>query len=255
LESDLALQKAPGESGMKPAEKQVVLHPIMFALYPVAFLYSANQIVFDFSITYAPAIASVAFAGLLWLAFSRVFSGWQRAAVVTSTVLMGVFSYGALQQFLTASFTSGSEATPFWIKLVTVCFLAVILCLTAVLRWSQYLQQANYILNVVSIFLVAGPLFQAGMGNFGTYALRDALPDRAAFDQNPLAGKQLSDRPDIYYFILDGYGREDVLKEDFDFDNAEFLSALRDRGFEVADQATANYPATIISVSSAVNFT
>lgn len=240
---------------MKSAHKQVVLHPVMFALYPVAFLYSANKIVFDFSITYAPAIVSVAFAGVLWLAFGRLFSSWERAAVVTSAVLMGIFSYGSLQQFLTAGFTSGGEAAPFWIKLITLCFVAVILCVAAVLRWSQYLQQANYILNVVSIFLVAGPLFQAGMWNFGTYALRAALPDRAAFDENPLVGKKPADRPDIYYFILDGYGREDVLKEDFGFDNAQFLSALRDRGFAVAGQATANYPATIVSVSSALNFT
>ena len=30
-------------------------------------------------------------------------------------------------------------------------------------------------------------------------------------------------RPDIYYIILDGYARSDVMKSLFDFDNSGFL--------------------------------
>ena len=36
-------------------------------------------------------------------------------------------------------------------------------------------------------------------------------------------------RPDIYYIILDGYARHDVMKSHFDFDNSAFLEHLEAR--------------------------
>lgn len=61
------------------------------------------------------------------------------------------------------------------------------------------------------------------------------------------------DRPDIYYIILDGYARGDVLARNYAFDNSPFLDGLRRRGFYVADKSCANYPVTILSLSSSLN--
>jgi len=41
-------------------------------------------------------------------------------------------------------------------------------------------------------------------------------------------------RPDIYYIVLDGYGRSDRLEEYFGYDNSAFTAALAERGFHVA---------------------
>jgi hypothetical protein len=59
--------------------------------------------------------------------------------------------------------------------------------------------------------------------------------------------------PDIYYIILDGYGRSDVLKN-LGYDNSPFLDSLRDLGFIVAECAQSNYAQTKLSVSSSLNF-
>lgn len=59
--------------------------------------------------------------------------------------------------------------------------------------------------------------------------------------------------PDIYYLILDGYARGDVLQKSYDFDNSEFLDGLRQRGFYVADKSCTNYPGTAFSLSSSLN--
>ena len=58
---------------------------------------------------------------------------------------------------------------------------------------------------------------------------------------------------DIYYIVLDGYARADVLQDQYDFDNGPFLEALRQRGFRVADESRANYYWTFLSLSSALN--
>jgi hypothetical protein len=60
--------------------------------------------------------------------------------------------------------------------------------------------------------------------------------------------------PDIYYIVFDGYGREDVLRETYQYDNSEFINYLTNKGFYVADQSSSNYPQTYLSVASALNF-
>jgi hypothetical protein len=59
--------------------------------------------------------------------------------------------------------------------------------------------------------------------------------------------------PDIYYIVLDGYARSDILKEMYNFDNSEFLTHLKANGFIVPASNHSNYPATPLSISSTLN--
>ena len=59
--------------------------------------------------------------------------------------------------------------------------------------------------------------------------------------------------PDIYYIILDGYARTDVMKAFFDFDNTPFLDRLEKQGFYIARDSTANYCQTPLSLSASLN--
>ncbi len=63
-----------------------------------------------------------------------------------------------------------------------------------------------------------------------------------------------SNTPDIYYIILDGYGRADMLADLYGFDNLPFLAYLQQRGFYVADESYTNYIQTIYSIPSGLNF-
>jgi hypothetical protein len=65
---------------------------------------------------------------------------------------------------------------------------------------------------------------------------------------------EAQDRPDIYYIILDGYARSDILKEIYNLDNADFLASLRARGFFVAEGSYSNYSQTHLSLASSLNF-
>ncbi len=59
--------------------------------------------------------------------------------------------------------------------------------------------------------------------------------------------------PDIYYIILDGYTRADVLRELYHYDNSEFLNELEKRGFYVAKSSRSNYTDTVHSIASSLN--
>jgi hypothetical protein len=60
--------------------------------------------------------------------------------------------------------------------------------------------------------------------------------------------------PDIYYIIVDTYGRTDVLKKYAEYDNSDFIKALQDKGFYVATCSQSNYAQTALSLSSSLNF-
>ena len=59
--------------------------------------------------------------------------------------------------------------------------------------------------------------------------------------------------PNIYWIVLDGYPRQDVLHEEFGFDNSDFIGSLTSLGFSVLDQSRSNFPATVNSISSTLN--
>jgi hypothetical protein len=59
--------------------------------------------------------------------------------------------------------------------------------------------------------------------------------------------------PNVVVLVLDGYARADVLASQYGFDNSTFLHELGERGFEIRDDAVANYSVTHTSLSSMVD--
>lgn len=62
-----------------------------------------------------------------------------------------------------------------------------------------------------------------------------------------------TEKPDIYYIVLDRYTSNKVLAEQFNYKNDAFSSMLKDNGYYINDNAQSNYPYTTISLSSTLN--
>jgi len=61
-------------------------------------------------------------------------------------------------------------------------------------------------------------------------------------------------KPDIYYIILDAYGRADILEDIYEIDNTPFIESLEKRGFNIAKNSHTNYWKTGLSLTSSLNF-
>lgn len=61
------------------------------------------------------------------------------------------------------------------------------------------------------------------------------------------------ERPNIYYIILDGYGRADVLEDMYQYPANTFMDMLRSEGFYIAEKSRSNYVRTIFSLASSFN--
>lgn len=57
----------------------------------------------------------------------------------------------------------------------------------------------------------------------------------------------------VYWIVLDGYPRQDVLRDMFGYDNRPFLKWLESKDFVVVDQSRANFPATIYSIAATLS--
>jgi len=109
-------------------------------------------------------------------------------------------------------------------------------------------------LNATTTFLMLIPLILIFVHEFRMAAYwRDAhlqAPEYSA-GVNPGNGAF----PDVYFIVLDGYARADVLQNELNLDNSGFIGALRERHFFVADCSMSNYAQTEQSFASTLNMT
>jgi hypothetical protein len=97
------------------------------------------------------------------------------------------------------------------------------------------------------VFGLARPYAEGAVPRWRSAA--DSLAERVLLsDMSPV-----QDLPDVYYVILDGYARADVLKEVYHFDNSEFIEHLQSKGFFVPGGSRSNYVQTYLSLASALN--
>ncbi|MDZ7838991.1 MAG: hypothetical protein U5N58_14235 [Actinomycetota bacterium] len=57
----------------------------------------------------------------------------------------------------------------------------------------------------------------------------------------------------VYYIILDGHASSTTLKEEYGYDNSEFIQYLKQKGFYIASESVSNYPSSFLSLASSLN--
>jgi hypothetical protein len=122
-----------------------------------------------------------------------------------------------------------------------------------VARTRLNLVNLTKIANAVAVALVMLSIGRIGLYQLQQQQARPTFGQPGAGQPGALLTEQLGYRPDIYYIILDGYGRSDILKSLYGEDNTDFISHLRKRGFYIATQSRANYPETMLSLASSLN--
>ena len=213
-------------------------YPWLIAVFPILYFYSTNVLVFEFG-EFAPIIA-VSLGAVTVLALA-VWIVVRDAAVAAATIALTAavfFAYGHVYDAL------GSRLDhPVLLPIAAALPLALGLLIVKRARWAR---NGGRFLNYASLPLVAIPAVSVGL------VLAAPLPEPKTDIEIEAAARSatITQRPDIYYIILDAYGRADSLEP---FDNTPFLSALEQRGFYVAPQAQSNYPMTEMSIPSSLN--
>jgi len=258
-------EKPQGPNAGRRWRRQLIVHPLLFAAFPILYLYAHNiqegVSVGDLLRSLAVVLGATA---LLFGGAMLVLRDTRKAGLIVSALVLLFLSYGhvydAVKDRQIAGVVVGRNAVLgiVWIVLGTAAVLAV-------MRTRRRLHELTSVLNAVAAGLVLLNVLSVVQYQVRTKADEQAairqseagfqghLPDPDEVPRRPAASGGLNTRPDIYYIILDTYAGDLGLKRFFGFDNSAFLRSLENRGFYVAPRSTTNYPRTSLSLASSLN--
>ena len=231
--------------------------PLLAAAFPVLSLFSSNVFLLEFDVTRILPSLGVALAGaaVVYLAVLAALRSPSRASVLAAVVVSYLFLYRAVHALFWYALVGDGEpaATPidpytsallcYWIG-VALLAIGVLVAARRRTDWETGARVAAVILASIVAVTVVQILWQRA-----TWGAAARSSDTAA-----ASGDTSRPRPDIYYVILDGYARSDVVQTLFGVDNRPFVAALEQRGFFVAKRSRSNYLLTALSLASSLNY-
>lgn len=233
-------------------KKVSLVHPFLFGLLPPLILYSVNIKQIAFIDTWRAFAAVLLFTYILFISFGLVMRNVYRGALLTTATLFIFFSYYHILNYIPQFQIIIADNFPIIGKHKLIFSIVLIVYLYFTFRLFK--SKSSFI--TFSQFLSLALAFILVMNAVGvvekTLHLKKLVITPATFSiSSQVASTQL--QPDIYYIILDGYGRADAIKQYFDFDNKEFLGFLESQGFYVASESSTNYAHTYLSLASSLN--
>jgi len=243
--------------------------PFLLAAAPVLFLYGVNSGEVTAGSVWLPLLVSLAFAGIVLGIFYLITRDKGKATLMTSFVLVVFFSYGYFVEsvnklmHIIQHYDPIENANPqlvatsrtmdvAWLGLYVLILVLGLLILRKVTANKERTAAINKFLVVVAAaFLVIS------LGQVAYHAMsgkKGAVKQTAEVNQGSKAVTQAatSERPNIYYIILDGYSGQKVLSG-FNYDNSAFLQQLQKDGFTIPADAKSNYTSTYPSLASSLN--
>jgi hypothetical protein len=232
-------------------KRAVPIHPLLFAFFFVA----GPMMNFTWDIDSALAVRFLALSLLVTLGAVGVV--W----LFTRDLQHSAFACTLLWISLGLSSMPMLTNVPDWIIPVRATWIALLVLwgLIAVLvvpkRFWKLVKDPSRITFYLNVIGTCAFSYFAFMMIDATVQLEQWKGAHAQWLETKLAVQSaaIADPPDIYYVILDGYGREDMLRELYGVENGPFLGQLRDMGFVIADDGHSNYMQTGLSLSSSLN--
>ncbi len=237
-------------------------YPWVVAIYPLWFLYLRNPGQVSPAIVVVATAIMLAVIVVLFAAAHRLLRSRDLGALATTVLIVGFYTYGPLHD--TAVRLAVSEQLPTSLQFLGRVFenhialsslllsALIIMVWLLVVRVDRNPARVTGACNVTAGVLVVALIFRLTLASVEQHRAATS-PELAKIS----AGRKVSVlgyNPDIYYVILDGYARADVLREYYNFDNTPFITELERRGFSVNDRSNANYYWTFLSLASSLNF-
>ncbi|MGM0600164.1 MAG: sulfatase-like hydrolase/transferase [Candidatus Rifleibacteriota bacterium] len=230
-----------------------IIHTLIFAIYPILLLYASNIDKVDPVNLMLPISISLVATSLLACVFYLIFKNFPKTTLATSAVLTYFYAYG----YVLGIFQIACERLSYnmTIAIPVVWTILLIMAITGI--WTRRKVSLNFIrfLNILALTLLTLTLFDIASYIIKKPADKYSEGFEAVKTRGEKHKKESLKQPDIYYIILDGYARSDVLKKLYNFKKSSFIDFLKSQGFYVADKARANYCQTYLSLSSSLNFT
>jgi hypothetical protein len=228
------------------------LHPIFFALFVILGVVSFDPSTIFFVEGYRALFTILTGTLIFFLCMRWWLKDWHRAGYLTTLAIFLIFIYGHIYRIAEKYSIAGVSLGNHWILFSLWAALIIFAGSNYIWMRVKSPQLITEFFNIVSIAALIFPL--RGTLLIGYQVSKDPLTHWS--DNNPAEPVPLKTdyQPDIYYIILDGYGREDVLKDIYHYDNSDFSQFLTGKGFYIAQESHSNYVRTGMSLPASLNF-
>jgi len=226
------------------SKKSLVIHPFLFAIFPIIFLFSFNVDIVSPHDIFFPLIILLSVTFLLWILLGFIFKNRKKSGLLVSLGIVLFSMYGHIYLLLQGDVFAKDPIPHELFLLVFLGFF--IIGAVFLFKTKRTLDNATTIVNVIAISIIMISLVNIGTYYLGTSSLEE---NTVTIEVN----ENSKNLPDIYYIVLDEYAREDLLLEYLDFDNSEFINFLSENGFYVSPKSFSNYPRTTVSIPSTLN--
>jgi tetratricopeptide (TPR) repeat protein len=231
-------------------KKNLVFHPFLFALYPSLFFYNLNKHDLWFKDIILPTVVTLISTCLLLALFAYILKKVAKAGIFVSFFIILFFFYEAiLNQFSRNAFGElllSQDPALFW----SYGAFLILLFTGIKIRETNFFTFTRF-LNIVSLTLIIFPIASIGLYKFQSQLINIEKPN--TLEETPIHSKMPDPKPDIYYIIVDSYTNGENLKHFWQYDNKEFLSYLKQKGFYVVPKGRSNYQHTGYSLPSSLN--
>ena len=228
---------------MSELMKSTLLHPFIFAFFPIVFIFSANTDILQPNEIVLPFIIMTATTLILIFLIRRILRK-EKTSVIISSGLILFFSYGYIFNLFDNLLTIKEIH-------VFVGVIALFVIVTALFSITKKkLDNFTKITNVIAISIISISAISIVMDYSFPYTENQTDVNNLSilnFDPN------IENKPNVYFIILDAYSGSEILKDVFEFDNSEFTSFLESKEFDVVKNSHSNYASTEESISSTFN--
>jgi hypothetical protein len=231
-----------------------LLPPLLMSVFPVLFFYQTNISELNPKFLELPLLYLTTTALIGVLTLKVIIQDKNKSALITAFILFIFLSYGHFSKFLEKKLfiqlPDGFVLGPDKI-FIPLVFLGSLFLIYKILKSKTDFTRAISYINIVLLILT---------GYSSIFIVKSELQKprfkSASFlsDQSQTLNSG-TDTPDIYYIILDGFARQDILSNVYGYDESKFINELREMGFYVADRARSNYIQTYLSLPSTLNMT
>jgi hypothetical protein len=223
------------------------LHVLFLAFFPVIFLYTVNSKEMYFSALLPSAAAAVLLAALIFAASLAAVRNVIKAGFTSSIIILWFFSYGRIYGLLGKN--AGVHGHYFLLPAtLLIAGAAVFVILKTGKKEAGQMKELNMWVNYVTFSLV----FLLGVQSAMSVITHEKQDMPAGLAAAPAVADE--NYPDIYYIVVDAHSRSDYLKKVFGYDDTDFKNQLKAMGFYIPEKAHSNYPATLLSFASFLNY-
>ena len=218
-------------------------YPLLFAAYPILFLWSQNLGETNAADVLPLLVMSVGITAVVLAVLTLIFRDGRRAALVVAPLVIGLLMYGHLWNLLHPLGVRNIIQQAGWVALAALgLFAAIRLGESRLTRITRILDGVAAVLVLVTLVMIVPAQIASAT---------EASPQPEA---GPVTATGAPTRPlrDVYYLVLDRYGSDRAIDLRFGVKN-DLTPWLAEHGFKVLSDSHANYVKTSLSMASTLS--